>query len=364
MHLYDVCAYEWVHGLVDADAGARAAALARHCALVKERRGEPDGSLVDLVEFFSGWGGNRPHLDLAPYAVLFLQWELRFPAEWRDSWPYSPWSSKRGILSTFRTYGPTPETAAALEDLLLATVSRAQRCQDCWYIHLARRIDNTTLRTRLTAAAEADDERTRLRARFVLWALDHPQAHVGAAAWRHWLRSEGRPVTHPVAALELAGMKPAAAAAELVDLEPANVARVLEGLHAGPAAQILGAMRPAESAARAVELMDVLMAVRALKAMDPAFAATVLTAMEPSAAAARLTSSSRPQLLALMGTDAAVAHLRALPPAAARERLRWLPPERLMALVWHMDPDVADPVLDEVWGSVRLHRRVSRPGPE
>ncbi len=253
--------------------------------------------------------------------MLFLHWELRFPAEWRDGWLHSPWSEKEAILKTFCVRGATPQTGPALADLLIAAVSRVQRCQDRWYWRVARRIVSPQLRGRLEAAAEGAGERTRLRARFVLWVLDHPDEGTGSAAWRRWLRSEGRPVMLPVAALGLADMKPAAAASLLADLAPADLARVLEGLHAGPAARILQQIQPIERAARAVELMDARMAARALKVMDLPAAAGVLAAMDPPAAAARFPGPSRAQLLLLMGTDAAVARLRAMTPTAAGERL-------------------------------------------
>jgi len=282
---------------------------------------------------------------LAGYGLLFLRWELLFPAEWRGAWPYSPWTDKENVLETFCRRGPTPQTGPALADLLIAAVSREQRCQDRWYWRLARRIETAQLRARLATAAEGAGERTRLRARFVLWVLDHPDEGTGSAASRRWLRSEGRPVTLPVAALGLADMRPAAAASLLADLAPADLARVLEGLHAGPAARILQQLQPVELAAGAVELMDARMAARALKAMDPPAAAGVLAAMEPPAAAARFPGPSRAQLLVLMDTDAAVARLRAMTPAAAGERLYYLPSATAAALLLRLDAAFAAGVL-------------------
>jgi hypothetical protein len=360
--LDEVHRYEWVYGLIDADRSVRAAALTRHRSLIDRwRPGTASGTLVDLAGAFVAarydadtrrWDDYRR---FAPYTVLFLQWELRFPTEWRNGWPYSPWSAKEGILAAFYAGGATPETGAALVDLLLATVHRWQRCQDRWYWRLARRLDSPDLRSRLAAAAGDVDDRTQLRARFVLWVLDHPEERVSSAAWRRWLRSVGRPVTVPAAASDLAAMEPAAVASMLADLAPADVARVLEGLHAGPAARILAAMNPVELAARAVELMDVRMAARALKSMDQPTAVGMLAAMDPSAAAARFPGSSRPELLLLMDTDAAVARLRAMTPVAAGQRLDSLPPSRGAALLARMEPAFAVQALAAMgwWGPKR-----------
>lgn len=344
----DLSRYGWVYELIDDRPGIRAVALARHRSRMHAAyAGVRSGTLVDLVSAFTGrWIGAdavdpQAHERLAAYGVLFLQWELRFPAEWREGWPYSPWSEKELVLKTFCMRGPTPPTGPALADLLLAAVSRVQRCQDRWYWHLARGIETAQLRTRLEMAADSAGERARLRARFVLWVLDHPDGGTGSAAWRRWLRAEGRPVTLPVAALGLAEMKPSAAASTLADLATADLARVLEGLHAGPAAKILQQIQPTELAARAVELMDARMAARALKAMDPPAAAGVLAAMDPPAAAARFPGPSRAQLLLLMDTGAAVARLRAMTPAAAGQRLDYLPPAQAAALLMQLGPAFA-----------------------
>jgi hypothetical protein len=358
----DLSRYEWVHELIDARPGIRAVALARHRSLMGEARtGARSGTLVDLVSTFTklrydvGARDPRGYQRLAGYGVLFLRWELLFPAEWREGWPYSPWTGKEGVLETFCAGGPTPQTGPALADLLIAAVSREQRCQDRWYWRLARRIDTPQLRARLETTAEGAGERTRLRAQFVLWVIDHPGEGTGSAAWRRWLRSEGRPVMLPVAALGLADMNPAAAALMLADLAPADLARVLEGLHAGPAARMLQQMHPVELAARAVELMDARMAARALKAMDRPTAAGVLAAMDPPAAAARFPGPSRAQLLVLMEADAAVARLRAMTPTAAGERLDHLPPAKAGALLMRLDPAFAVGALAAMgwWGPFR-----------
>lgn len=51
------------------------------------------------------------HARLAPYGLLFLQWEQRFPEEWRSAgWPFSLWSQKEAVLRAFCVDEPTPLT--------------------------------------------------------------------------------------------------------------------------------------------------------------------------------------------------------------------------------------------------------------
>jgi hypothetical protein len=136
--------YGWVFELIDARPGVRAGALARHRSLMGAALADGrSGTLVDLLSAFIRYSYDADAVDprtyglLAGYGVLFLQWELRFPAEWRGGWPYSPWSAKEAVLETFCVRGPTPQTGPALADLLIAAVSRVQRGQDRWYWRLA-----------------------------------------------------------------------------------------------------------------------------------------------------------------------------------------------------------------------------------
>jgi hypothetical protein len=351
--------YGWVHDLVDDRHDIRALALARHDYLIcLARYGDRTGTLADLVRAFCAAraGSAARYQQLAWYGVLFLRWELRFPEEWRESWNGSPWSAKEAVLATFCKCGPGSQTAPVLDDLLIAAVGRVQRCQDRWYWQLARRIATPELRARLADAADDAIERTRLRARFVLWVIDHPGERTGSAAWLRWRRTEGRPVTFPATAPILAAMKPAAAAAMLANLPATDLALVLEGLHAGPAARIVQQLQPAGLAARAVELMDNLIAARMLKTMDLPAAAGVLAAMTPDAAAARFPGPSRSQLLDLMGPDAAVARLQAMTPAAAGHRLQYHPPPSTAALLARLDPAFAANALPAIgsWGQRAL----------
>jgi flagellar motility protein MotE (MotC chaperone) len=334
--LGDLDRYGWVHELVDDRPAVRARALARHRRLLGRARhhghgGARTGTLADPVRAFTSlvppsWssapGTHDPegHARLAPYGLLFLQWEQRFPEEWRPAgWPFSLWPEKEAVLRAFCAGEPTPLTGPALEDLLIAAVRRTQRCQDRRYWSLARRIDTPGLRGRL-AEATAESETARLRAGYVLWLLDHPGQAAGSAAWLRWRRSHGCPVTVPATAAELGQMKPAAAAALLAGLPAPDLARVLEGLHAGPAA-------------------------RMLKSMDPPAAIRLLEAMDPAAAAARLTGPTLTYLLTGMDSRAARAVLRAMSPAMAGQRLAEVTSGAAAALLQPTDPAFTASVL-------------------
>jgi hypothetical protein len=83
------------------------------------------------------------HARYASYAVLFLDWETRFPDEWREagksSW--SPWTAKEGILWRFTRYGVPVDVRPAMTDLVVAGVSRPYRCKDWMYASMARGVD-------------------------------------------------------------------------------------------------------------------------------------------------------------------------------------------------------------------------------
>jgi hypothetical protein len=351
--LGDLDRYGWVHALVDDRPAVRARALARHHELLGQARhhgygGTWTGTLADPVRAFTdlvppSWSsvpGADPgdYARLAPYGLLFLQWEERFPEEWRSAgWPFSLWSEKGAVLHAFCAGEPAPLTGPGLEDLLIAAVRRTQRCQDRWYWSLARRIDTPGLRGRLAEVA-AESETARLRAGFVLWHMDHAGEAAGSAAWLRWRRSHGCPVTVPATAAELEQMKPAAAAALLAGLSAPDLARVLEGLHAGPAARIAGHLPAEEHAAPAAELMDVLMAARMLKSMDPPDAIRLLEVMDPAAAAVRLTGPTLTYLLTGMDSRAASAVLRAMSPAMAGQRLGEVTSAAAAALLQPVDP--------------------------
>ncbi|MGN9813586.1 hypothetical protein ACTMSW_30090 [Micromonospora sp. BQ11] len=286
-------AYDWVWELIDDDPDVRVEAVARHSVLLRLHSwNERNGTLTDLVgDFLAASRLAAPDAaGLLPYALLFLDWENRHPDEWRHAgWLWSPWSTKEAVLHRLAVDRAVTD-APALTERLLTAVRRRQRCQDRWYWRLARALDGPDLRERLRGivreATGKGDERTRLRALFVLWLLDHPGETTDSRSWRRWLRGVARPVTEPRPARELEAMPAAEAALLLAGLAPADLARVLEGLHAGPAMRIVAAL--GIPAAGAVALMDARMAAKILNIMDLPLAVRLLMAMPAEAAATRV----------------------------------------------------------------------------
>ena len=127
---------------------------------------------------------------LAPYAVLFLQWETSFPAEWREANLYSPWGMKKQILRGFAKVGVPQACQGELIELLATAVRREHRCEDGGYSALARRVDGPELRSMLADAAGSTDPLVRLRAEYILWVVENPRAPVTVAGWRRWLADD------------------------------------------------------------------------------------------------------------------------------------------------------------------------------
>ncbi|WP_147252691.1 hypothetical protein [Micromonospora endolithica] len=348
--------YDWVWGLVDDDPGVRAAAVTRHRALLRSHSwDERNGTLTDLVNDFliASRAAEPAATRLLPYALLFLDWENRHPDEWRRAgWLWSPWSTKEALLDHLARYHATA-AGPALTERLVTAVRRRQHCQDRWYWHLARALDGPRLRDRLRHvardAAGAGDDRTELRARFVLWLLDSPSEATGSRSWRRWWRDVARPVTAPRPARELAAMPATEVAALLGGLPPAELARVLEGLHAGPAMRIVTVL--GLSATEAVALMDARMAAKLLKIMDRPLAVALLTAMPAEAAASRIPGEGY-WVLREMDREVALRCLAAMKPTVAGRYLRALWPGEAAAFVRRLEPSRAGAALEYAWPAV------------
>ena len=349
-------AYEWVHDLVTPAEVAREVALTRHHALLWRRdRDGLTGTIIDPVHALLQCdlplpGEERGRLE--PYAVLFLQWEARFPQQWRESWTSSPWTTKEAVLAAFIRQGALPETRTALQDLLVGAVHRVQRCQDRWYWRLARHIDGPALQGRLRHAVEHGDERVRLRARYVLWLIEHPEEVVTSRAWRRWRRTVGVAGTSARSAPQLSALPAAQAAASLVGLSTAELAVVFEALEAGPAARIAAAIEDRAAVARAVEAMDARTAARMLRGMAQPKAAELLAGVSADAAAARFPPPGQDRILRLMNPAAALARLSAMAPSTAAGHLRLWPAADSAEMFTAMDPAHACLVLaamDDWW---------------
>ncbi|SDZ43535.1 hypothetical protein SAMN05444365_11623 [Micromonospora pattaloongensis] len=131
-------------------------------------------------------GGPEAHSRYAPYAVLFLQWETRYPDEWHHA-AIGGWGTKKEVLRRFIAAGPTPDTQADLLELLTAAIYREHRCEDSRYAALARQLDGPSLRCCLASAQQDHDGLVRLRAGYMQWVVDNATAPVTAASWRRWL---------------------------------------------------------------------------------------------------------------------------------------------------------------------------------
>ncbi|MGC0339775.1 hypothetical protein RKD20_004809 [Streptomyces sp. SLBN-8D4] len=143
------------------------------------------------------WTG-RGHADLRrwpglPYAVLYLEWEARYPQQWTRH--AKMWGVKQALIRQLATAGHDAGTRAKLVDLVDLVVRRAYRCKDREYVRLARAVDGPDLRARLTAARHSPDPWARLHAAYVLWLLDHPEKPNTRHVWKTWL-NENAPAPH------------------------------------------------------------------------------------------------------------------------------------------------------------------------
>ena len=147
------------------------------------------GIVVKFVH--ARWAGDADdHVRLAPYAVLFLQWETAFPEQWRSARESASWGLKKHVLRRFVQAGVPAQFQSDVVELVMQAVGREHRCEDQGYPAVARVVDGPELRSRLDAASRSEDPLVRLRAEWVRWVIDHPAAPVTAAGWRRWLAQD------------------------------------------------------------------------------------------------------------------------------------------------------------------------------
>jgi hypothetical protein len=132
----------------------------------------------------------RGHTDLhrwpgLPYAVLYLEWEARYPQQWTRH--AKMWGVKQSLIRQLATAHHDAGTRAKLVDLVELVVRRAYRCKDREYVRVARAVDGPDLRTRLTAAHHSPDPWAQLHAAYVLRLLDHPELPNTRHVWKTWL---------------------------------------------------------------------------------------------------------------------------------------------------------------------------------
>ncbi|GGX89410.1 hypothetical protein [Streptomyces fructofermentans] len=139
-----------------------------------------------------GDGGTAAWAGL-PYALLFLEWEARYPAEW--TLHAKAWGTKEALVRDLAAPSVVrdPLVRDKLIDLIEIVVKRAHRCKDRVYVSAARAVDGDDLRGRLDRARRSDDPWARLHAGYVLWLLDRPELPNTRHVWRTWLAMDTAP---------------------------------------------------------------------------------------------------------------------------------------------------------------------------
>lgn len=130
-------------------------------------------------------GGDPAAWPGLPYALLFLEWEARYPAEWTRC--AKAWGTKQGLVRDLARAGHEETVGAKLVDLVESVVLRPYRCKDREYVRVARAVDGADLRGRLARAAAADSPWARCQAGYVLWLLDRPDLPNTPRVWRAWV---------------------------------------------------------------------------------------------------------------------------------------------------------------------------------
>jgi hypothetical protein len=191
----------WVFDLVSSDDVRRAAALARHRALLAEAsqsrqraneiwardgwsraaentvRRRLDRTLDGLVSAFHQAQDPAVRAHYAPYAVLFLRWEERFLPELKASWQCSPWTTKEVVLRDLTRGGVPAEQEPDIAELIVAALRRPYRCKDWMYAGLLRHV------APLERIEELDDE----RARFARYVVAHPGLTITRFTYPRWV---------------------------------------------------------------------------------------------------------------------------------------------------------------------------------
>ncbi|MBK3647327.1 hypothetical protein [Streptomyces sp. MBT33] len=120
-----------------------------------------------------------------PFALLFLEWEARYPQEWTQH--AKAWGTKEGLIRQLAADDHSDEVRATLLDLVDHVVRRAYRCKDREYVRVARAVDGDDLRDRLDKSRRSDNPWAQLHAGYVLWLLDRPGTPNTRRVWRTWL---------------------------------------------------------------------------------------------------------------------------------------------------------------------------------
>ncbi|MFJ9456260.1 hypothetical protein ACIRST_14365 [Kitasatospora sp. NPDC101447] len=120
-----------------------------------------------------------------PYALLFLEWEAKYPQEWTHH--AKAWGTKQRLIRDLALARQEDAVKAKLTDLVEIVVHRAYRCKDREYVRVARAVDSADLRDRLDRAVDSDSPWARCQAGYVLWLLDRPDVPNTRHVWRSWV---------------------------------------------------------------------------------------------------------------------------------------------------------------------------------
>jgi hypothetical protein len=194
----------WVFDLISPDDAVRAAALARHRAVLAgasvalhranriwaqhgydratfaayER--ERQRTITGLVGAFSSATDPAVSARYAPYAVLYLRWEAAYLPELRDSWPCSPWTTKEVVLRRLDRGGVPGDLHGEVAELIVAALRRPYRCKDWMYACLLHQVSPGE------RIADLDDD----RARFARHVAAHPELKVKRVTYGRWLAAQ------------------------------------------------------------------------------------------------------------------------------------------------------------------------------
>lgn len=133
-------------------------------------------------------GGDLATWPGRPYALLFLEWEARYPLEWTQH--AKAWGTKEDLIRKVARTAHEEAIKAKLTDLVELVVNRAYRCKDREYVRVARAVDSADLRSRLDRAVDSDSPWARCHAGYVLWLLDHPDIPNTRHVWQTWVAGE------------------------------------------------------------------------------------------------------------------------------------------------------------------------------
>ncbi|MFI5686756.1 hypothetical protein [Streptomyces sp. NPDC051636] len=125
-----------------------------------------------------------------PFALLFLEWEARYPQEWTAH--AKAWGTKQSLIRDVATIGHDPRVRAKLVDLVDVIVQRPYRCKDREYVRVARAVDGAELRDTLARAQRSERPWAQRHAGYVLRLLDHPEVPNTRHEWNTWLAHEHR----------------------------------------------------------------------------------------------------------------------------------------------------------------------------